>query len=150
MSWKKITRGLPKIRRFANDRAPNIEEIQKISEYPDRRIKGIVYTMASSWIRLGTWDYMRWKRVQPVEREGEIVAAKIIVYAGDDEEYFSFITPEAYHELNDWMTYREDAGEKIDQISCKKFLSLYTQIINVVCHLSRNILSSMSFASFSP
>jgi hypothetical protein len=37
--WKKIARGLPKIRRFADDRAPTIEEIRKIAEYPDRRIK---------------------------------------------------------------------------------------------------------------
>ena len=26
--WKKITRGLPKIRRHADDRAPTIQEIQ--------------------------------------------------------------------------------------------------------------------------
>jgi hypothetical protein len=44
VSWKKISRGLPKTRRYADDRAPTIEEIRKISEYPDRRIKGIVYT----------------------------------------------------------------------------------------------------------
>jgi hypothetical protein len=31
ISWKKINRGLPKIRRFADDRAPTIEEIQNLS-----------------------------------------------------------------------------------------------------------------------
>jgi hypothetical protein len=30
-----------------------MEEIRKIAEYPDRRIKAIVYTMTSSGIRLG-------------------------------------------------------------------------------------------------
>src|SRR5918995_254517 len=60
ISWNKINRGLPKTRRFADDRAPTTEEIQKISEYPDRRVKGIVYTMASSGIRLGAWDYVCW------------------------------------------------------------------------------------------
>ena len=94
--------------------APTIEEIQKISEYPDRRIKGIVYTMASSGIRLGAWDYIRWKHIQPVKREEKIVAAKIVVYAGDDEEYFSFITPEAYYQLESWVEYRKESGEKID------------------------------------
>jgi hypothetical protein len=98
-TWKKITRGLPKIRRHADDRAPTIEEIQKICEYPDRRIKAIVYTMATSGIRLGAWDYLRWKHIKPILKNGNIVAAKIIVYAGDDEQYFSFITPEAYYEL---------------------------------------------------
>ena len=55
ISWRRITRGLPKVRRFANDRAPTLGEIQKIVEYPDRRIKAIVYTMASSGIRLMTY-----------------------------------------------------------------------------------------------
>jgi hypothetical protein len=45
VSWRKISRGLPKTRRYADDRAPTIEEIQKISEYSDRRIRGIVYTI---------------------------------------------------------------------------------------------------------
>jgi hypothetical protein len=111
--WKKITRGLPKSRKYADDRAPTIEEIQQLCEYPDRRIKGIVYTMASSGIRLGAWDYLRWKNIQPIERQGKIVAAKIIVYAGDDEEYISFITLEAYRELEKWMQYRQDSGEEI-------------------------------------
>jgi hypothetical protein len=43
--WKKITRGLPRVKRYADHRAPTIEEITKIIEYPDRRIKPIVYTM---------------------------------------------------------------------------------------------------------
>jgi hypothetical protein len=51
--WKKVTRGLPRGRRAANDRAPTIEEIRRLVEYPDRRIKPIVYTMVSSGMRLG-------------------------------------------------------------------------------------------------
>src|SRR5215207_9127750 len=111
--WKKITRGLPKSRKYADDRAPTIDEIQQLCEYPDRRIKGIVYTMGSSGIRLGAWDYLRWKDIQPIERQGKVIAAKIVVYAGDDEEYFSFITAEAYMELQKWMQYRQDGGEEI-------------------------------------
>jgi hypothetical protein len=30
LNWKKIARGLPKGRKAANDRAPTVEEIQKI------------------------------------------------------------------------------------------------------------------------
>lgn len=58
VSWKKITRGLPKVRSIANDRAPTLEEIHKMIEYPDRRMKSIIFTMASSGIRLGAWDYL--------------------------------------------------------------------------------------------
>jgi integrase len=117
IQWKKITRGLPKSRKYADDRAPTIEEIQNICEYPDRRIKAIIYTMASSGIRLGAWDYLQLKHIIPIEREGKIVAAKIIVYAGDNEEYFSFITPEAYFEIEKWIEYRKNCGENINENS---------------------------------
>ena len=73
--------------------------------------------MASSGIRLGAWDYLCWKDIQPIERQGKVAAAKIIVYAGDDEEYFSFMTSEAYDELQKWMQYRQDSGEDIHENS---------------------------------
>ena len=65
LPWKRITRGLPKARRYADNRAPTVEEIRRIIEYPDRRIKAIVFTMASSGIRLGAWDYLKWKHIIP-------------------------------------------------------------------------------------
>jgi integrase len=61
--WKKLMRGMPKERKYANDRAPKLEEIMRISEYPDRRIKSIIYIMVSSGMRLGAWDYLRLKDV---------------------------------------------------------------------------------------
>jgi hypothetical protein len=111
--WKKITRGLPRPREAANDRAPTLKEIQKLVEYPDRRIKSIVYTMCSSGIRLGAWDFLKWKRIIPrrSEVEDRIIAAKIIVYAGEIEEYFAFISPEAYNSLKEWMDFRASYGE---------------------------------------
>ncbi|TLX90296.1 MAG: hypothetical protein E6K94_07685 [Thaumarchaeota archaeon] len=117
IAWKKITRGLPKVRSFANDRAPTIDEIRKMTEYPDRRMKAIVYTMASSGIRLGAWDYLCWKDVEPIIKDGRIIAAKVTVYPGDEEQYFTFITPEAYCELEKWINYRREAGEDINKNS---------------------------------
>jgi hypothetical protein len=114
LGWKKIARGMARVRKAANDRAPTLEEIQHLIEYPDRRIKPIVYTLVSSGIRIGAWDYLRWKHVSPMTNaEGEIVAAKLLVYAGEAEEYYSFITPEAYNSLKDWMDFRASYGESI-------------------------------------
>jgi integrase len=98
IQWKKITRGLPRGKRHADDRAPTLDEIHKIIEYPDRRIKPIVYTMAASGIRVGAWDHLKWSHISPVIRDGKLVAAKINVYAGDDDEYITFITPEAFQQ----------------------------------------------------
>ena len=38
---------------------------------------------------------------------------KLIIYAGEPEEYYCFITPEAYTSLKNWMDYRYEAGEEI-------------------------------------
>jgi hypothetical protein len=115
LNWKKVTKGIPSNKTSANDRAPTVEEIKKLVEYPDRRIKPIVYTMASSGIRLGAWDYLHWKHIIPfVDNKAKIIAAKLIIYPGDKEEYFTFITPEAYYSLKDWMQFRESFGEKIN------------------------------------
>ena len=42
INWKKISKGIPSGRKSAYDRAPTIEELKKLSGYPDRRIKPIV------------------------------------------------------------------------------------------------------------
>jgi hypothetical protein len=78
-------------------------------EYPDRRIKAIVLTMASGGLRLGVWDYLKWGNVIPIVNDGELVAAKIIVYDGEEDEYFSFITPGC-------ATLRRDRLKKIKRI----------------------------------
>jgi hypothetical protein len=111
--WKKITRGLPKGRQWADDRAPSIDEIRKLCDYPDRRIKPLVYTMCSSGIRLGAWDYLRWQDVSPIVKDGKVVAAKLRVYAGEEEQYYAYCTPEAYDSIKGWMDYRKASGEKI-------------------------------------
>jgi hypothetical protein len=114
LPWKKVAKGLPKARQSSNDRAPTIEEIRKIVEYPDRRIKPLVYVNASSGIRLGAWDYLKWKNVKPIaDNEGKIIAAKLDVYSGDVEEYYTFMTPEAYTVLREWMDFRASYGERI-------------------------------------
>jgi integrase len=103
IAWEKITRGLPRGKRYDDDRAPTLEEIKKLCEYPDRRIKALVYTMASSGIRVGAWDYLRWGNIVPIEQKGKIVAAGMLVYAGEDGSYIAYITPSAYRELAEWM-----------------------------------------------
>ena len=70
IQWKKITRGLPKGKSYADDRIPTDVEIQQLLGYPDRRIKAIVFTMTSSSIRLGGWDYLKWGDTGPIKKEG--------------------------------------------------------------------------------
>lgn len=113
--WKRITKAFPRAKSFSNDRAPTTEEIRKIVNYSDRRTKAIVYVMCSSGIRLGAWAYLKWKHLKPqFDEKGELLlAAELLVYDGEGEEYFTFITPEAYKALKEWMDFRASYGEKI-------------------------------------
>ena len=114
LNWKKIAKGKPQHRDYANDRAPTIEEIKKLLDFPDRRIKVIVLVMLSSGIRVGAWDYLKWKHIIPIKNDkDEVISAKIMVYAGTKEEYFSFITPEAFTALQEYIEFRASCGEKI-------------------------------------
>jgi hypothetical protein len=70
--------------------------------------------MVSSGIRIAAWDYLKWKHIVPIENEkGMLIAAKVIVYADDPEQYYYFITSEAYNALKIWMQCRSSCGEKI-------------------------------------
>jgi hypothetical protein len=56
VNWQKLKKGIPRGKHAAQERAPTIEEIQKLLEYPDRRIKPIVLIRISSGIRVGTFE----------------------------------------------------------------------------------------------
>jgi hypothetical protein len=137
--WKRIIRTMPKVKLYSNDRAPTVEELRKVVGFMDYRIKPIIYVMASSGIRVGAWDSLKWKHVRPItsaeyltwkraqeirekrhsdivitkEDEEKIVAASLLVYADTADQYTSFMSPEAYHALKDYMDFRARYGEKI-------------------------------------
>jgi len=113
LNWFKINRTLPQMRRFANDRAPAIEEIRKIIQYPDMRVEVIALVTSSSGIRVGAWDYLKLGHIKPIERNGDVVACRLTVYAGTPEEYVTFITPEAYASIQRYLRYREYHGEQL-------------------------------------
>ena len=53
--------------------------------------------MVSSGMRLGAWDYLKWKDISSIVRDDKVIAAKIKIYSEEEDEHFSFITPEAFH-----------------------------------------------------
>ncbi|MDG6921849.1 MAG: hypothetical protein JRN67_00980 [Nitrososphaerota archaeon] len=118
LNWKKIARRIPRGREAANDRAPTRDEIKTLIQYPDRRIRPVALFMASSGARLGAFDYLDWGNVKKLEnKKGELLAAKVTIYAGTRDEYESFITPEAYHSIEEYMKFRQDQGEKVSKES---------------------------------
>ncbi|MDQ3869916.1 MAG: hypothetical protein M3250_10235, partial [Thermoproteota archaeon] len=51
--------------------------------------------------------------IRPIYSNNEIIAAKILVYVGEEEQYFTYVSPEAYQALEDWMNFRQKSGENI-------------------------------------
>jgi hypothetical protein len=73
--------------------------------------------MSSSGIRVGAWDYLKWGHIFPINRNSCLVAAKMTIYAGEPDEYFTFINPEAYLALESWMEFRRKSGESVNSES---------------------------------
>jgi integrase len=69
INWKHIRKGVPKGRKSAIDRIPEITEIKKLLNAPDIRLKPIVLTMLSSGVRLGVWEELKWKHITPIYNE---------------------------------------------------------------------------------
>jgi hypothetical protein len=64
------------------------------------------------------WDHLKWDHVSPIfSVNSKLSAAKIKVYADDDDEYIAFITPKAYLSLESWMKHRCASGEQISKDS---------------------------------
>lgn len=113
VNWRKIERTLPAARKHGEDRTYTREELLKLLEAPDPRVHVMVLFGASSGMRFGAWEWLKWKHVQPVERSGKVVAARLTVYAGEPEEYHTFVTPEAYRAAKAYMDFRGVHGEAV-------------------------------------
>ncbi len=113
LNWRKIMKFAPPTRRYAHDRAPSVEEIRKLLTYADPRAACVILMMATGGVRIGSFNYYTWRDIEPVYREKEIVAAKLTVYRGEEEEYFTFVTPECYRYISDYIAFRKSFGEEI-------------------------------------
>ncbi|MFY9873604.1 MAG: tyrosine-type recombinase/integrase [Candidatus Nitrosopolaris sp.] len=108
VNWKKIKRVLPKVRRYALDRVPTINEIQNIVEAADIRGKALTPVFISSGTREGAIKQLKVGDYTRTEGVG-----RLTVYNGDPERYVSFISPEACNALDKYLTFRREHGEMI-------------------------------------
>lgn len=104
--WKSLHKLLPRREAKSKDRAYTKEEIQKMLQVTnDITDKVIILLFSSGGFRLESWDYFTWKDVIFFKNEdGTYKGASLLIYRGDPESYFTFITPEACKALE---IYRE-------------------------------------------
>lgn len=109
LNWKKVRRALPAARRFGRDRAPSIEEIRKLLEVCNHRLTAAVLIMASSGIRVGAFDYLS---IGDYSRLPSGIG-RLVIYHGEPEECFTYISPEAVAALDAYLDDRRRAGEEL-------------------------------------
>jgi len=77
------------------DRAYEHEDIKKILDVSDLRIKTIVLLMASSGMRIGSLPDIRIRNLEKINN-----IYKITVYEGSTSQYFTFCSPECTSYIN--------------------------------------------------
>jgi integrase len=112
INWTKMNRVIPPVMHYASDRPPSADEIRQLLIRVGLPMKVIVLLLISSGMRIGALRYLRWQDLEQIERDGATFA-KLRVYAGEPEEYVTFITPEAYGALLEYRKMRESKGERI-------------------------------------
>ena len=94
ISWKAINKMMPPPVK-SRDRAYTREELKAmLAGSSGLTDKVIVLFFSSAGFRVGAWDYFCWEDLVPVGDPPE--GAALRVYRGYPEEYWTFVTPEAY------------------------------------------------------
>ena len=117
---EKINKLLPHGNGNAADEAYTKEQIKKMLEHSDLRAKIPILFMASSGMRLGGFVGLRDGDIHPICDEvtgKKLVAAHVVVYKGTDDEYDTFISPEAFSIYQEYRNLRVKFGEVITKKS---------------------------------
>jgi integrase/recombinase XerD len=110
LNKKKINRFKGEFVKKTRDRAYTHEEIKKILDVCDLRMKVVILLMASTGCRVGALPSLRLRNLQKIENQN---LYKITIYEGSNEEYFTYCTPECTSYIDDYLQYRETNGEKL-------------------------------------
>jgi integrase len=108
LNVKKLAKFMPENRRMRADRPYSHEQISKILEIADERMRSVILLLASSGIRVGALPFIRFRHLQDT---------KLTVYEGFGEEYSTFITPECKQAIDSYLDMRSRYGEKLNDDS---------------------------------
>jgi integrase len=109
-AWVRIKANFPpKIR--STDEKYNEIELQKMYNIADFREKAVLGLLMSA-MRRGGIHGLRLRDLKPIE---DWVAVR--VYAGAIEEYYAFVTPQGYRDIQAYLDFRKRNGENITQDS---------------------------------
>lgn len=100
----KISQYKGEYRKVKKDRAYTHEEIGKLLQISDLRMKVCILLMAGSGLRMGALCELKIKHLRD---------NKLTVYENSNEEYFTFVNPECANFIDEYLNYRKRVGEII-------------------------------------
>jgi len=115
--WQRIDATYPESEANLESRGYIREEISEILKFTNPLESSVTLIASSSGMRRGGFDFT-WDCIKPVYRrnndfvigifddkdDSDIVCGMIVVYAGSNEQYFAFFTPEAWREIKVYRT----------------------------------------------
>lgn len=105
---KKVNKFMPPKTRVKKNRGYEHEEIQKLLDIADERMRAVILLLVSCGCRIGSVPTLH---VRDIEKSGDVY--KITIYENQEEEYFSFITKEAYDAVESYLSMRRRMGEAV-------------------------------------
>lgn len=104
VNTKKITRFMPERRRAKTDRSYTHDEIGKMLEIADERMRSVILVLASSGMRIGALPLIRLRNLKD---------NRMTVYETFGEEYLTFISPECKKAVENYLGMRSRYGETL-------------------------------------
>ncbi len=107
INWKKVACYMGEHGNTNEDRGYTHEEILRVLNVSDLRLKVIVLLLASTGMRIGglvdvDGHYMK---------VGDISETKVMVYARTAAKYVTYCTPECRKAIDEYLNYRKRSGE---------------------------------------
>ena len=108
--WEIIQKMYPEKIKRAGQRAWTDEHVRQMIEFSNsKRNKALVHFMASTGARIGIHNYSL--QMQHLKDMGDNCRA-VLLYSGEPDEYWAFLTPEATQYLQDYFDQRTQDSEK--------------------------------------
>lgn len=112
LNKKKIKMFKGEFSRKSVDRSYKHQEISKILQVCDLRMKVVILLMASSGCRVGAIPSLKIRNLEKVNS-----VYKVTAYEGSKESYYTFTSPECTSFIDSYLEFRENNGEKLNKDS---------------------------------
>ena len=103
---------LPEFKKSKKDRPYTYEEIHRLLDIADERMRTIILLLASTGMRIGAIPSLRLRNLEKIP---ELGIYKITVCENTNYEYTTFCTFECAKAINEYLKMREQYGEKLTQ-----------------------------------